>query len=539
MKLCLRLYGPFMAFWSDRQPCNISGKKQQALLAMLAASPEYARSRAWLIAQLWSENDEAQGRRNLRQLLHGLRILLAQGDIIQATGDLVYLNGQNIEILGAPADGEFLEGFDLPEEGFEEWLREQRQLEVPLAATPAAETHEFPPERSHYRIAVAPFAEAGPDIETGVGDMLSHQLSVAIARSGLADAISHHSCRQMIGKPTNAVPEIDFWLTGRCQGDGANVVVDVKLEAARDGTVLWGERFHSKTADLMAGESDCVDQIAGQSLWLIAKQSGQLSLIRPLGAAPAHVLLMNGIVEMHSFDRARFTQARSALEEVAARCPTSTLPLAWLAQWHLLSVYQGWSEDPDKTRLAAAQTTARALDLNPYCELSLAIDGNLLNVLNSDFTAAAQRFAAAQAVNPSSAMISQLAAVLSCFQGQGDEAVALTERARGLAPRDPRRAFFAGIGAASYLVAGRWAEAIDEAEVSLRTNPGHVSALRCRVIALQRSGQEEAAAHAARDLMDSYPDFTVSAYLRDHPAAEKPVGQDWARALGEAGVRMN
>ncbi|MEM6385635.1 MAG: hypothetical protein AAF718_05285 [Pseudomonadota bacterium] len=528
-----------MAFWSDQRTCKIAGKKQQALLAMLAASPEYARSRAWLIAQLWSENDEAQGRRNLRQLLHGLRALLAEGDIIETMGDLVYLTRQNIEILGDPSDGEFLEGFDLPEEGFEEWLREQRQLDVPLAATPTAEIHEIPLERSHYRIAVAPFAEAGTDIQAGIGDMLSHQLSVAIARSGLADAISHHSCRQMIGKPEEAIPEIDFWITGRCHGDGDNVVVYAKLEAARDGSVLWGERFRPKTADLVAGESDFVDQIAGQILWLIAKQSGQLSVIRPLGAAPAHVLLMNGIVEMHSFDKARFAQAGLALEEVVARSPTSTLPLAWLAQWHLLSVYQGWSEDPAKTRLTAAQTTGRALDLNPNCELSLAIDGNLLNVLDSDFSAAAQRFAAAQAVNPSSAMISQLAAVLSCFEGKGEEAVTLTERARSLAPRDPRRAFFAGIGAASYLVAGRWAEAIEETEVSLRMNPGHVSALRCRVIALQRSEQGEAAAIAARHLMESYPDFTVSAYLRDHPAAETPVGQDWARALGEAGVRMN
>lgn len=541
MKLLLRLHGPFMAFWADRRPCRIAGTKQQALLALLAAAPDHARTRTWLIARLWSESDETQGRRNLRQLLHGLRATLADRyvDIVGSEGDLLYLRPQHFAITGRPSDGEFLEGFDLLEEGFEDWMREQRQAAVVAPALSVGEGATSSDDRTRYRIAVMPFAEAGSDIDAGVGDMMAHQLSVSFARSGLADAISHLSSRQIASEPGVGTPDVDFRLTGRCYGAGSDITIDATLEDVVNGTVLWGERFTVDGAALISGNGDLVDHIAGQCLWLIAKQSGQLSSVRPLGAARAHVLMMNGIVQMHSFNRARFIEARVALEEVAARCPNSPLPLAWLAQWHLLSVYQGWTTDPVVTRRDAAQATARALDLNPYCELSLAIDGNLYNVLDSDFTTAAQRFATARAINPSSAMISQLSAVLSCFTGQGDEAVALTERARKLAPRDPRRAFFAGIGAASYLVAERWSEAVSEAEASLCMNPGHVSAMRCRVIGLQCGGRSEEAAVAAHDLMSVCPEFSVSTYLRDHPAAETPVGRDWARALGEAGVRLN
>lgn len=537
MKLHIRLHGAFMTSWADHQPCRIAGLKQQALLALLAAAPEYARTRTWLIARLWSESDEEKGRRNLRQLLHGLRAALGgQGaGIVGSEGDLLYLSARHVVITGSPAEGTFMEGFDLAEEGFEDWLREQRQ--AASVAMPSARAPEPRPparDRARYRIAVLPFVESGTEIEPGVGDALAHQLSVAFARSGLVDAISHFSSRQ--SSPAAEGGDVDFQVTGRCFHAGAEIGIDVTLEDAGDGTILWGERFTERCCAVTSGDGQLIETIAGQCLWLVAREAGHLSTIRPVGQARAHVLMMNGIVHMHSFDRARFAQARRALEEVVTRCPDSPLPLAWLAQWHLLSVYQGWSDDPARTRRLAFEATGRALDLNPCCELSLAIDGNLLNVLDSDFTAAAQRFATARAINPSSALISQLSAVLCCFTGQGAEAVALTERARSLSPRDPRRAFFAGIGAASYLVAGRWGEAVSEAEAALLLNPGHVSAMRCRVIGLQSSGRHQDAALAAQDLMSVCPRFSVSGYLRDHPAAETPVGRQWAVALGDAGI---
>ncbi|MEO1494834.1 MAG: tetratricopeptide repeat protein [Pseudomonadota bacterium] len=534
MKLIVRLYGPFMAMWSDKRPCRIVGVKQQALLALLATAPEFARTRSWLISRLWSENDEAQGRRNLRQALYALRAVL--GDrcdaLIGTDGDLVYLNVQHVLVNGSPADGDFLEGFDLCEEGFEDWLRDQRQTQEVSPPSSATE-----PQRVRHRIAVLPFAPGDSDCPQGIGDAIAHQLTVAFARSGMVDAISHLSCREMRGV---ACPvETDYHLVGRCYGGSNAAKIDVTLIDAKSGTVLWGERFDTGPADVLAGECGLVDQIAGQCLWLIVSQSCQMSSVRPLASTAAHVLMMNGIAEMHSFDRDRFMTARTMLDEVASRCADHALPLAWLAQWHLLSVYQGWSSDPTVARTEAGDAVARALDLNPYCEVSLAIDGNLYNVMDGDFATAEQRFTAARAINPSSAMVSQLAAVLYCFTGRGAEAVKMTERARRLTPRDPRRAFFTGIGASSYLVAGQWDEAVAEAEAALVLNPGHLSARRCRVIGLQRGGRRKEAAAAAQDLMACYPDLTVAAYRRAHPARDTSVGIDWANALGDAGIPMN
>ncbi|MEO1308367.1 MAG: tetratricopeptide repeat protein, partial [Pseudomonadota bacterium] len=178
----------------------------------------------------------------------------------------------------------------------------------------------------------------------------------------------------------------------------------------------------------------------------------------------------------------------------------------------------------------------RALDHDPSCPLSLAIDGSIATVLDHDFARAEQRFAAAMCLNPSSAMIRHLASVLATSQADGPRALDLTESAYRLSPRDPRKTFFDGISAGCHVAGGRYSRAIDLAEAALQHNPLHLSAHRSRVIALQLDGQAEAAHQAAQKLLELDPDFRVGDYLNTHPAAATAAGKSWAHALGDAGI---
>jgi len=201
-----------------------------------------------------------------------------------------------------------------------------------------------------------------------------------------------------------------------------------------------------------------------------------------------------------------------------------------------LSVHQGWVTDGAAARRLAGDAVARALDVDPYSELALTIDGNIRNVMDGDFETAGQRFAEAQLVNSSSAMTCQLDALHRSFTGRGDEAVALTERAARLSPYDPRRPFFAGLASTAYLAARQFEDAIAQAEIALVHNPNHVSANRCKVIGLKSAGQDAKAREAAVKLRELCPELTVEKYLNSHAAARTPVGRDWANALREAGI---
>ena len=108
---------------------HMASAKQCAMLALLATAPNGKRTRPWLQDTLWSLSGPDLGRASLRRALSDLRQRLGDvfAEIFEVTNDAIRLRLDRIEVIGTPADGAFLEGIDIPEEGFEDWLTQQRQ----------------------------------------------------------------------------------------------------------------------------------------------------------------------------------------------------------------------------------------------------------------------------------------------------------------------------------------------------------------------------------------------------------------------------
>ena len=122
-------------------------RKARALLVYLALSPGGSHTREHLAGMLWGRSAEPQARASLRQTLSSLRKALADfGDLLSGDAERVVLDVECIDLdlrrfealAGGddPADlalaaqiyrGDFLEGFGLPDEAFEEWLGFQRR----------------------------------------------------------------------------------------------------------------------------------------------------------------------------------------------------------------------------------------------------------------------------------------------------------------------------------------------------------------------------------------------------------------------------
>lgn len=543
--LVVRLFGALSIGFSDGSQLRIPGGRQKALVALLASAPDMRRNRAWLIDKLWSDSDPVRGRANLRQLLHAVKQTFGAEfqDLFEVATDTIGLRPGCVELRGNPEDGELLEGFDLAQEGFEDWLRDQRQSVAGRAAL-FAQSVPQPTQTVLPRIVVWPFGEIAQAARSGIGDALAHEITSGFARSQLIDAISHFSARAVAdghGAPMSSADSLkaDYAVTGQCRQINDSLTVSVTLYDLTAQRAIWSDTHKIGFRGFLAGDDTLVGHVVGQSLRLIMSRSVAASVAIPLPRLQAHSLMMSGVSLMHAFEYPYFRRAEAQLREVARRCRGHSEPLAWLAQWHLLRVFQKWSPDPEEDRRQARAAIAAALDLNPVCPLSLAIDGNIHTILYGDFESAARRFSAAQAINPSSAMINHLASVLATFRGEGTEAVRLTERAYALSPRDPRQPFFQTLSAGSYVVGGRYGQAVEMAEASLRRNPNHLSAHRCRVIGLQLGGREVEARTAAAELLLVDPGLTVSNYLRDHPAGQSDLGNRLGDALKKAGIPAN
>jgi TolB-like protein/cytochrome c-type biogenesis protein CcmH/NrfG len=145
--LALRCLGRFEARVACGSPVDFPTRRATALLAYLARHPGRRTSRDRLGALLWGRSGDERARINLRQTLMLVRKTLAHpaGPCVASEGDALYLDPDHAEVDVAEFDelcrapsadallqaaalyqGEFLEGFALNEEPYEEWLRTER-----------------------------------------------------------------------------------------------------------------------------------------------------------------------------------------------------------------------------------------------------------------------------------------------------------------------------------------------------------------------------------------------------------------------------
>ncbi|MDD9939668.1 MAG: AAA family ATPase [Myxococcales bacterium] len=127
---------------------RLPSRKAKALLCYLAMPPGRAHQRGHLAGLLWGQSAEARARNSLRQALFGLRRALPDGleDALVADSGEVWLDPDRVvtdvlrwesataqppelaaATLASLEEGELLAGLGVDEEGFEDWLRSQRE----------------------------------------------------------------------------------------------------------------------------------------------------------------------------------------------------------------------------------------------------------------------------------------------------------------------------------------------------------------------------------------------------------------------------
>lgn len=141
----IRLKGIFDVRDALGRDCTPRGAMARALLAMLCQTPDRRRARRWLEARLWSDRGPEQASGSLRQALMEIRKALgAEADRLEAERASVRLSGvvtdleqDRVEAASALQSGrEFLEGIDIIDQAFEDWLRDERaRVEAQMGTT--------------------------------------------------------------------------------------------------------------------------------------------------------------------------------------------------------------------------------------------------------------------------------------------------------------------------------------------------------------------------------------------------------------------
>ena len=522
---------------------EIAGSKHKALLALLATAPFGRRTRSFLQEMLWGVACYDTGRQSLRRALADIKAIMGDdfAALITSTNSDITLDLQFVEFLGHRSSGLFLEGLDIRETGFANWLAGIRQ-------NPAQLDSLFQNQRSVRLpsvlpvVTILPFRSVDGDANLALlGDWLAEEACRSLSRSRLLAVISHLSAREFSRSifDLSGVRErlkADYCLAGSLRSNGGSIVLDVDFVDVASSRILWTRRVEEKIEAITQSPERCLVDILRAVGAAIADDALDHTSRRPLGDIEDRRLLIAAVSLMHRATLRDFARSRELLVEAITRAEHVAEIHAWLGKWYVLCVFNGWSTDIRRDTQLALDFTARALDRSPDNAFSLTIDGFAYSNLMLRLDIAEQRYDTALENNPNEALAWLLKGAYHTFRSEGAQAVHAAEKARTLSPIDPFGYFYDALVSGAYLAAGEYEQALMLADRSLQVNDRHLSTLRIKLFALHFAGRTDEAQEVGKALLKRQPDFTISDYMKRHPSAEFPMGRMMAEALRAAKI---
>jgi TolB-like protein/Tfp pilus assembly protein PilF len=560
----LSLMGQFRLATPDGVRVEIASTKAMALIAMLAVAKDGERSRVWLQDRLWGSRQRAQAQSSLRRELSSLRKCLNRGNVTtlvcehqRVSLDLAQFKidvrsfgaGGAFPAPGILVAGEFLEGIDIPgEEGFEEWLRDQRQVFRPNSATSvgtAAIQQTALPQTDLFvgqslaaprfgdrpALAVLPFANlTGEPANDYLSEGLSEDLIDRLSRLRWLPVIARNSSFAFVAgsadpRTVGAQLGARYVLEGRLRTVPTGYSIALALSDATTNTTFWTHRLPLPRERAQ----DALDPIVAELVGALDAQIDHAEQLRARGNRQNRLefndLIWRGRWYMNRLQRGDAEKARELFEQALALEPDSpealiqaTYQLGWTI-W----ANRGGPEQIKKMRRLAH----RALAADPHDGRGHMLAGIAELWLRQTDRARALLRRAVE-LNPS---LCQAHAQLGCqfnLCGEPAAAIAPLRMAQRLSPNDIQVFFIIGELAMAYWMLGRHDEAIAEADQSLGRRPAYWYAAVVKINALLAVNDLAAARRTLDELLSVKPDFSPG-YIDWIPF----IDRSWNRRLAE------
>lgn len=382
----IRLFGAFQLIAPDGSFVPL-GRKAQALVAILASELGAPVTRSRLQDLLWSLSGPKHGRDSLKKALQAIRKAVSchTDQLIVSVGDQVWLNESLVHIERMHFNGfstkrTFLEGLDLREPEFENWLREMRNLSTQDDSKEIEKdlrsTMNLSAVKSvRVRIAVKRPVAVGDRMAVLTGDVFLSRLIDLLSQSGLVEVVDlREGDTQFLGGG-------DLFLFSRAVSAGTELQIQLSLRSSLDNALVWS-RSNSLEASTLAGaalhESVChfIDEIH-----VAAKQFSQ-----SLGNEKFHVtrLAMDGIENLFRLAPENLEKAASSFSRAIDICPSGSL-YAWYAFLTPFRFEQRKGVDLESLREQAEEVLTRSLELDPYNPVSRSLLAHVFSFLFRDF----------------------------------------------------------------------------------------------------------------------------------------------------------
>lgn len=512
--MLIRLVGAFEIRDGQGRDCSPRGAKARALLAMLCQTPDRRRSRRWLEARLWSDRGPEQASGSLRQALVEIRRALGTAaDVLVTDRDSVRLVHVETDIEVEPeqvrmalaAGREFLEGIDIADQAFEEWLREERaRVAAPPGATPAPLTD---PARR------LPFVVRLGRLPDGTGSFMGMALADSIGR--LLAEFAHIDVFGAGGMPLPPdLPPGGLVLHVEGAEIGDRVHLLVSLQSPAQGQTIWNQRV-----SLPVGQADFINGGEFPPLVFQAAEAALTHLARlpdgDRGPNRVNALIARALPEMFSYDRQRLRNADRMLAEALSIAPSARI-YAWRSLVRQIMYVERTEDDQKRLEAEADEYARRALELSRANPLVLALVGAVRVMVDENPEAGTVLARDSVALSPFNAFAYSAQAGAMIRAGKYADALEAARTGAAIAARTGFVHWWESLCGLSAIRAGNYEAAIAHCEAAYYRSPSFRAAMRPLLFLYLSLGAEEKALRVLRNLRRVEPDFGL-ALIRDDP----------------------
>ena len=346
-------------------------------------------------------------------------------------------------------------------------------------------------------IAVLPFANQNPDQDRDYfADGLTQDVINALGRFSALTVMSWNAVapyKKKAASPDEVARNLGvrYQVEGRVLHTGDRVRVSAQLVNS-EGQVLWSARFDEAIADLFALQDKITTQISGVLATRVTQIEQRRALAKPTDNLEAYEYVLRARPALQRPARAEIVDARALFRRAIALDPNYAAAYSGLAETYHLATVMGWAESPSETLGRAEELANKALSLDESDVRAHIILGRV-HIFHQQYEQAKAEMDRAIAVNPNDAHGLAGRGNILMWLGQADAAIGALELARRIDPElnvVDRNAL-----SLAYYLKGRYAAAIEEAELNLRRTEG---ANFTRIVLAASYAQENRAEDVAR-----------------------------------------
>jgi serine/threonine protein kinase/Tfp pilus assembly protein PilF len=291
-------------------------------------------------------------------------------------------------------------------------------------------------------IAVLPFTNGGGDANTDyLSDGITESLIDSLARVPQLKVKSRNTIFRYKGKDVDAQKAgtdlgVSALVSGRVVPRGDSIEVSAELTDVRDSTVIWGQHYSGKSADIISLQQQITGDIAARLRSKLSSSEKRRVTKQGTQNPEAYELYFKGRYYWNKRTASDIATAISYFNEAIAKDPGYGLAYAGLADAY--TVLPSFGGSPSESFPKSNAAARKALELDPTLARPHAVLGSNESAVDWDFVAAEAEFKKALELDPEDATAHQwYAEHLAVIGGREQEALAEANRAHQLDPVSP------------------------------------------------------------------------------------------------------